>query len=151
MERDSYSEAILHLYSTATFLFFQPRLLTCFARTTLPQRLDSICSLRLEWERAFEAVGMDGGVRVARAGQEWVEAWDAGMKALRQLRVNLQRRGFGSMEVRTRIVEPMMRVKGLNVFELLLPLDEDGEWDFLVDPPFTIVDRSSRDGQREAA
>lgn len=61
------------------------------------------------------------------------------MKYLQRLRVGLQRRKFETVEARKKVAKPMMSVIGPRIFELVLPLEEDGQWDFLEDAPFKIV------------
>jgi hypothetical protein len=68
---------------------------------------------------------------------------------LRQLRVKLQQKKFESVMARRKVAEPMMEIRGLRIFELLLPLEEDWQWDFLEDAPFAIVVKFSRAGRRE--
>jgi hypothetical protein len=50
---------------------------------------------------------------------------------------------------RRKVAEPMMEIRGLRIFELLLPLEEDWQWDFLEDATFAIVVKFSRAGRRE--
>lgn len=132
------------LYSTATFLFFRPMLLTYFARTIPPQRLDSIRTLTIYWERSFWSAS-ESYAGAAKAEKEWIEAWQliAAMKYLLRLRVGLQRRKFETVEARRKVVEPMMSVIGPRIFELILPLEDEGHWNFLEGAPFKIVSEFS--------
>jgi hypothetical protein len=108
----------------------------------LPQRLDSIRTLTLYWERCFwSASESESFARAVNAEKDWIEAWQVitAMKYLQQLRVGLQRRKFETVEARRKVAKPMMSVTGPRIFELVLPLEEEGQWDFLEDAPFRIV------------
>ena len=67
------------------------------------------------------------------------------MKGLKELRIQIDNEKFLASPIRRRqISEPMMMVKGLRFFELMLPYTEIGHWDFLEDPPFNIVQKFTR-------
>jgi len=119
-------------------------LLTYFARTIPPQRLDSIRTLTIYWERSFWSAS-ESYAGAAKAEKEWIEAWQliAAMKYLLRLRVGLQRRKFETVEARRKVVEPMMSVIGPRIFELILPLEDEGHWNFLEGAPFKIVSEFS--------
>jgi hypothetical protein len=93
----------------------------------------------MDWEKTFGSSACNAMITGTEG--DWIEAWGtiAAMKYLRQLRIGLQRREFGSIEARKKVAEPMMRMRGLALFELLLSPEEDGQWGFLEDAPFTIV------------
>ena len=40
---------------------------------------------------------------------------------------------------RMKMCVPMMAMKNLQVFELVIPWDDNGDWDFAANAPFTIV------------
>ena len=92
------------------------------------------------WERPFWSASESYATTI-NAEKDWIEAWRviAAMKCLQKLRVGLQRKKFETVEARRKVVEPMMSVTGPRIFELVLPLEEDGQWDFLEDSLFKIV------------
>ena len=62
------------------------------------------------------------------------------MEALKELRVILKTHKFVVTKARRiKMCGPMMVIKGLRVFELIVPWDGGGDWDFAVNAPFTIV------------
>jgi hypothetical protein len=61
------------------------------------------------------------------------------MKNLQKLRVGLQQKEFETVGERRKVAKPMMNVIGPRIFELVLPLGENGQWDFLEVAPFKIV------------
>lgn len=139
-----YTEAIKILYAQNTFHFYDPGDVRHFGRTILPQRLNSITSLMIDWERPFSIFNKDN--TIPKMDREelrlWTEAWEiiAGMKDLRTLKVTLKAHKAEVPQKRRKIMcEPMMKVKGLQRFELVIPYDDEGNWEFAADAPFTIV------------
>ena len=72
----------------------------------------------------------------------WTEAWDIiqSMTDLKSLKVTLHaHKAEVPYERRKLMCEPMMKIKGLRRFDLVVPHNDEGNWDFAEDAPFTII------------
>jgi len=62
------------------------------------------------------------------------------MTDLKSLKVTLHaHKAEVPYERRKLMCEPMMKIKGLRRFDLVVPHDDEGNWDFAEDAPFTII------------
>ena len=146
-----YSEAIDVLYSRNSFHFYDPGDIRYFGRTILPQRLDAVHSVMMDWERAFSIFNPNNAIAKQNNFEwnAWREAWGiiAQMKGLLDLRIFLKKHDFEvSKERRMKMCKPLMEIKGLRVFEVIVPWDDDNDWEFAKGAPFKIVrslDRSA--------
>ena len=69
------------------------------------------------------------------------------MEGLKELRVILKSHKFVvSQARRMKMCVPMMGIKGLQVFELVVPWNGDGDWEFAANAPFTIVKAPDKSG-----
>ena len=72
------------------------------------------------------------------------------MEGLRELTVILKSHKFIVTKARRmKMCAPMMGIKGLRVFELIVPWEDDGNWDFAATAPFTIVKGPDKSGMSE--
>jgi hypothetical protein len=137
------------LYSRAVFSFSDLADISYFSRTIIPQRLDNLQSLVLHWNGCSGDIFF-GTFHYRNKGVQWTmwaRIWKviSNMKGLKELRIQIDNEKFLASPIRRRqISEPMMMVKGLRFFELMLPYTEIGHWDFLEDPPFKIVQKFTR-------
>jgi hypothetical protein len=132
------------VYASNVFHFYDPGDIRYFSRAILPQRLNAIHSIMIDWERAFSIFNPNHSIP-KQDNEEW-EAWRqtwaiiARMEGLQEVRVILKKHKFEvSKARRIKMCEPMMRIKGLGTFEVIVPSDDDGEWDFAAKAPFKIV------------
>lgn len=139
-----YAETINILYSKNVFQFYDPGDIRHFSKTILPQRANSITSIMMDWERPFSIFNKDN--TIPKMNREelrlWKEVWAiiAGMESLRELKVILKpHKTEVPYERRKLMCEPMMEIKGLRKFELIIPWNDEGKWDFAEHAPFTIT------------
>lgn len=96
--QSSYSEAIGILYSKPTFLFRDPQDIVYFAHTILPQRLNAVQFMEIEWNG--HATRYVPASRVPKRPfadyRSWSEAWRIieQMRGLREMRVRLKVSGI---------------------------------------------------------
>jgi hypothetical protein len=141
---DSYSEAIPILYSRNIFHFYDPGDIRHFSRTILPQRLDAVHSILIDWERIFGIFSRD--IRGPKFELEelklWCETWNiiGKMEGLAEVRVVLKsHQPEVSKEKRIKMCRSMMEIRGLKTFELMIPWDDTMDWGFAEEAPFKIV------------
>lgn len=132
------------MYTKNTFHFYDPGDIRYFGKTILPHRLNSITSMIIDWERPFSIFNKDNTVpKMDREEfKSWSESWEIlrGMESLRDLRVILKPHKYEvSLARRKKMVAPMMGMTGLRKFELVIPFDDQGDWEFAKDAPFEIV------------
>jgi hypothetical protein len=146
-----YSEAIQILYSKNIFHFYDPGDIRYFARCILPQRLDAIQYIMMDWERLFSIFNKDN--TRPRFGNEefkaWCQVWAiiGKMKSLLDLKVVLKSHKFQVPQARRlKMCLPMMEVKGLRKFEVIVPFEDETDWSFAADAPFVIVRGPERSG-----
>ncbi|KAL3419892.1 hypothetical protein PVAG01_08391 [Phlyctema vagabunda] len=147
--RAVYSEGIEVLYSRNVFHFYDPGDIRYFERKTLPQRLNSIHSIMLDWGAVFSIFNPDNGEprHDEREFALWSETWAIllGMESLQEVRVLVMKSEHEiSLERRVHMCEPMRKMQGLRVFELVLPFDDDQDWTFAQDAPFKVVREKKR-------
>jgi hypothetical protein len=141
---DRYSGAIKTLYSKNVFHFCDPGDIRHFDRALLPQRLDEVHSIVVDWERT-PSIFNPANTIPKKNNEEWKlwrETWSiiASMAGLKELRVISKRHNFVvPQERRMKMCMPMMSIEGLRVFELIIPWDDHGDWNFAAKAPFTIV------------
>lgn len=106
--------------------------------------MNSITSLVIDWERAFSIFNKDN--TIPKMDREelrlWTEAWEIiqSMQELKSLKVTLHaHKAEVPYERRKLMCQPMMALKGLRRFDLVIPYDDEGDWDFAADAPFTII------------
>jgi len=139
-----YSEAISILYSKNTFHFYDPGDIRHFARAILPQRLNTVTTVWMDWERVFSIFNKDNS-RPRFNHEElkgWCETWAIieGMEGLLDLKVTLRRHKFPVPKARRiKMCGPMMKVKHLRTFELIVPWNDQNDWGFAANAPFKIV------------
>lgn len=126
------------------FHFYDPGDIRHFANTILPQRLNSITSLMIDWERPFSIFNKENTVpKMDREEYKaWCEVWDIirNMEGLQSLKVTLKEHKCPVPHKRRRLMcEPMMQVNGLSRFELVIPFKDEGNWEFAAEAPFTII------------
>jgi len=144
-----YSEAIRTVYSKNVFHFYDPGDIRYFSRAILPQRLNDVHSIMVDWERAFSIFNPYNAIP-KQDNEEW-KAWRqtwaiiAKMGGLQEVRVILKKHKFVVSRIRRiKMCQPMMDIKGLRTFEVIVPYDDDGDWDFAADAPFNIVKAPER-------
>ena len=148
MARLSYSEAIEVLYSKNVFHFYDPGDIRYFSRAVLPHRLNIVQSIIMDWERTFSIFNPYNAIP-KQDNEEW-KAWRdtwaiiAKMEGLREIRVILKEHKFVVSRIRRmKMCQPMMGIKGLKVFEVIVPPVADSRWAFVrSDAPFKIVEAS---------
>lgn len=115
-----------------------------FSRSILPQRLNVVQSLLIDWERVFSIFNRDN-TRPKFDLEElklWCEMWTiiGKMDSLTEVRVALKSHQFEvPRERRIKMCRPMMEIGELKTFELLVPWDDTMDWDFAEKAPFRIV------------
>jgi hypothetical protein len=141
---DRYSEAAPILYARNIFHFYDPGDIRHFSRSILPQRLNVVQSLLIDWERVFSIFNRDN--KGPKLNQEelklWCETWAiiGKMEALMEVRVTLKSHQFEvPKERRITMCRPMMEIRGLRTFELMVPWDDTMDWGFAEKAPFRIV------------
>ncbi|PMD25984.1 hypothetical protein NA56DRAFT_685803 [Hyaloscypha hepaticicola] len=139
-----YSEAVEVLYGKNIFHFYDPGDIRHFSRSVLPQRMNNIQSLLIDWERVFSIFNRDN--TRPKFNQEerkiWCEVWAiiGKMAGLITVRVVLKSHTFEvPMERRVLMCRPMMEIMGLKKFELVVPWDDATDWGFADEAPFKIV------------
>jgi len=142
--RAIYSEAIKILYSKNIFHFYDPGDIRYFARAILPQRLGTIQSIIMDWEERFSIFNPENMDPLQDDAEwyAWRDTWRiiSSMQGLKEVRVRLKSHKFIVTKARRmKMCQPLLEVRGLQVFELILPPDDRREWDFVMDAPFTIV------------
>jgi hypothetical protein len=142
--RHSYSEAVPFLYSKNTFHFYDPGDIRHFARAILPQRLNVVQSILIDWERVFSIFNKDN-TRPKFNLEElklWCETWAiiGKMEGLMEVKVNLKSHKFDVPQARRiKMCRPMMEIKGLKTFELIVPWNDQTDWEFAEKASFKIV------------
>jgi hypothetical protein len=132
------------MYSRNIFHFYDPGDIRHFARSILPQRLNIVQSLLIDWERVFSIFNKDN-TRPKMNLEElklWCESWAIikNMEGLTEVRVTLKSHQFEvPRERRIKMCRPMMEIRGLNTFELIVPADDTTDWGFAEKAPFRIV------------
>lgn len=98
----------------------------------------------MDWERPFSIFNKDN--TIPKMDREefrlWKDTWSiiAHMESLKDLKVILKpHKTEVSYERRKMMCEPMMEIKGLRKFELVIPWNDEGKWDFAEQAPFTII------------
>ena len=98
----------------------------------------------MDWERAFSIFNPNNAI--ARQNNyewnAWRETWAiiAQMKGLLDVRIFLKKHEFTvSKERRMKMCQPLMEVKGLRVFDVVVPWDDNNDWGFANGAPFKIV------------
>lgn len=123
----SYSEAIDLLYSRNTFVFRNLTAITSFTSTVLPQRLNCIQSLRLEWIFRDYDIDYPHGTGAAYSefvdkpfDKRWEALWKtlADISGLRKLHVKLIGDFRYGPAWEDQIFEPMRHIEGLQKFEV---------------------------------
>lgn len=142
--RTVYSEAISILYAKHIFHFYDPGDIRYFARTILPQRVDSVHSIIMDWERTFSIFNKDNTIPKHNDEElkAWREIWEiiAKMQGLMELKVILKpHKFFVPRSRRKRMCRLMMDIHGLRTFELVVPWVDETDWSFAASAPFTIV------------
>jgi len=105
----------------------------------------------MDWERTFSIFNPYNAVpkQDNEEWKAWRETWAiiARMEGLQEVRVMLKKHKFLVAKVRRlKMCQPMMEIKGLKTFEVIVPVDDTGDWSFAVNAPFKIVrghDRSA--------
>jgi hypothetical protein len=149
-----YSEAVQTLYSKNIFHFYDPGDIRHFGRALLLQRLNEVHSITMDWERPFSI--FNPANTIPRQGNEewkaWRDTWSiiASMKGLKELRVILKSHKLFvvSQARRMKMCVPMMGIQDVRVFELIIPWDDNGDWAFAANAPFTIVKSPDVSGNR---
>lgn len=135
--RQIYSETIPVLYS-AHFQFPNPADVFDFSRTILPERLDSIDSISMDWTIYTDFINDDAEYEMLL----WQMAWDvlSRMKGLKELRI------YSKITPATRELQKMdltrdmiRKMKQLKVFELLVPASQLPLWDGFIEPGMGIT------------
>ncbi len=132
------------LYGRNIFHFYDPGDIRHFSRSVLPQRMNTIQSLLIDWERLFSIFNRDN-TRPKFTQEErklWYEVWAmiGNIAGLIAVRVILKSHTFEvPMERRVLMCKPMMEIKGLKKFELVVPWDDRTDWGFADGAPFKIV------------
>lgn len=139
-----YSEAVPILYSRNIFHFYDPGDIRHFARTILPQRLNTVQSILIDWERVFSIFNKDNTKPKFNLEELklWCETWAiiGKMEGLIDLKVTLKSHKFEVPRARRiKMCRPMMEIKGLRTFELTIPWNDQTDWDFAEEAPFKIV------------
>ena len=82
--RHRYTDMIPLLYSETTFLFINPSIASSFAHSILPQRLNAIRALSIDW--------VIQKVRLPASDKEWKDVWDtvAQMQSIGEVRLLVQ-------------------------------------------------------------
>lgn len=108
----------------------------------------------MDWERPFSIFNKDN--KVPKMDHEehrlWNEAWTiiAGMKNLKDLKVILKpHKAEVPYERRRKMCEAMMEIKGLRKFELVVPWNDEGNWDFAEHAPFKIIKGADNSVKKE--
>jgi hypothetical protein len=132
------------MYSRNIFHFNDPGDIRYFSRAVLPQRLNAVHSLIIDWERPFSIFNPYNAIP-KQDNDEW-KAWKqtwaiiARMEGLQDVRVILKKHKFVvSKNRRIKMCQPMTEIKNLRRFELIVSPEDDEEWDFAADTPFKIV------------
>jgi len=130
---DRYSEAIPLLYSRNIFHFHNPGDIRHFSRTILPQRLNQVQSLVIDWERPYSIFNEFNTIpkRGKKEYELWCQAWAIirDMQNLRDLAVILKKHKFNvPQERREKMCQPMMEIQGLRTYELRIPWDDPTDW-----------------------
>jgi len=139
-----YSEAVDQMYSRNIFHFNDPGDIRYFSRAIVPQRLNAIHSIVVDWERSFSIFNPYNYIpkQDNEEWKAWKQTWDiiARMEGLQEVRVILKKHIFVvSRTRRIKMCQPMMEIKGLKKFELIVPPDDEQEWNFATDAPFKVV------------
>jgi hypothetical protein len=106
--------------------------------------LNVVQSLLIDWERVFSIFNRDN-TRPKFGLEElklWCETWAiiGKMEGLTEVRVALKSHQFEvPSERRIKMSRPMMEIRGLKIFELLVPWDDTTDWGFAEKAPFRIV------------
>lgn len=128
-----YNEAISVLYSLNIFDFDSTETFLAFSCGILPQRFDSIRSIQLDFQ--FSVATRFGESHPEIDMPRWERTWRviATMRDLQEVKVRIDwPRGVASgkeisPDKEVAFLEPLMLVKGLKVFEVLLPIFENVE------------------------
>jgi hypothetical protein len=109
----------------------------------------------MDWERPFSIFNKDNSV--PRMDNEelraWRETWSiiSKMESLKDLKVILKPHKYEvSYARRRKMCEPMMELKGLRKFELVIPWDDEENWDFTADAPFKVIRGVDRSKEADA-
>jgi hypothetical protein len=105
----------------------------------------------MDWERTFSIFNPYNTIpkQDNEEWKAWRETWAivAKMEGLKEVRVFLKSHKFIVTKIRRmKMCQPMMEVKGLRIFEVVVPWNDEGDWDFASKAPFTILrgpDRST--------
>ena len=105
----------------------------------------------MDWERTFSIFNPANTIP-KQNNEEW-KAWRdtwliiASMEGLKELRVILKSHKFVVTKARRmKMCGPMMAVRRLRVFEVIVPWDDNGDWSFAANAPFTIVKGPDKSG-----
>lgn len=132
------------LYSGNTFHFHDPGDVRYFSCTILPQRLNQIQSLLIDWERPYSIFNKYNTIpkRDEKEYLLWCNAWEviANMRNMQEMTVVLKKHKFHVLQARReKMCEPMMAIQGLKIFELRVPWDEPTDWSFAAKAPFKVI------------
>jgi hypothetical protein len=139
-----YSEAVRVLYMKNIFHFYDPGDIRHFSRAIVPQRLNDVQSIMMDWERTFSIFNPYNTIpkQDNEEWKAWRETWAimAKMEGLKEVRVYLKSHKFIVSKIRRmKMCQPMMEIKGLRIFEVVVPFDDDGDWDFASNAPFKLL------------
>jgi hypothetical protein len=98
----------------------------------------------MDWERTFSIFNPANTIpkQNNEEWKAWRETWSviATMAGLKELRIILKSHKFIVLQDRRmKMCKPMMGLKDLRVFDLIIPWDDNGDWGFAANAPFTIV------------
>jgi hypothetical protein len=103
----------------------------------------------MDWERPFSIFNKDNTVPKMNKEElfAWTQTWSIikNIEGLQHLKVILKRHKYEvSNARRVRMCKPMMEVRGLRTFELVIPWDNNEDWEFAANASFKILRASER-------
>ena len=113
-----------------------------------------IHTIMMDWEAVFSIFNPNNTIprQDDREWRAWRDTWAtiSSMEGLLELRLTLKSHKYVVTKARRRkMCQPMMDIKGLKVFELILPFDDLQDWDFAKNAPFKIVRSLNRSANLE--
>ena len=130
------------MYSRRIFHFFDPADLPRFCQTILPHRLNAIQSLHIDWSRCIRRSNQNPHQFAPEELKIWGDVWDIVSKIqnLSEVRVELDFHRFDvTWERMVSFCRPMMGIKGLKRFELVVPWHDTTDWGFAQHAPFRVL------------